>query len=257
MSFQNKFDLMMKDFFKRVACHFNSSEDVVQKLWNNEKIEEKSDRSKEDEKKKSPSKKTPEREHVEDEKEPKKDEHELTREKIISPNTTKDMLASFCEKKGLKKSGKKEDLIQRLLDWLKSSSDTTNHTKPQTSSKKTSPSEEPSVLKNIKEISGELAIRRNKFGNFEHMQTGLVFNPSKKKVFARQMPDGTLKDLVADDIELCNKYKLPYNLPENLNVGKNLDDIKIDEIEEEEELDDEDIEEEELEEDDDPQEEDV
>ena len=103
---------------------------------------------------------------------------------------------------------------------------------------------EPSVLKSIKENSGKIEITKNKFGNYEHVQTGLVFN-TKKLVYARQKSDGDLIDLVSEDIELCRKYKLPYKLPENLNVSKNLDDVKIDEIEEEEEeLEEDDLEEE-------------
>jgi len=192
-----------------------------------------------------------------------KESDDLTREKIISPSTTKDMLAAYCKKRGLKMSGKKEELVQRLLDCLSSnvsssSSSSTSNSSSSSSSSKSSSSkkEEPSILKNIKESSGKVEVNRNKFGNYEHSQSGLVFN-TNKLVYARQLPSGELADLVVEDIELCKKYKLPYKLPENLNTSKNLDDVKIDEIEEEEELEEEDLEEEELDEDDDVQDEEI
>jgi hypothetical protein len=73
------------------------------------------------------------------------------------------------------------------------------------------------------------------------MQTGLVFN-TDKMVYGKQKDDDIIP-LTPEDIELCKKYKFMYKLPENLNVSKNLDDIKIDEVEEEEDLDDDDLEE--------------
>jgi hypothetical protein len=110
-----------------------------------------------------------------------------------------------------------------------------------TSKTSSSTKEEPSVIRNIKASVSEISIRKNKYGNFEHMQTGLVFN-TDKMVYGKQDESDVLQ-LTPEDIELCKKYKFNYKLPENLNVSKNLDDIKIDDVEEEEDLDDEDIEE--------------
>ena len=72
------------------------------------------------------------------------------------------------------------------------------------------------------------------------MQTGLVFG-TDKVVYGKQTDSGDIIPLTAEDIELCKKYKFVYKLPENLNVNKSLDDIKIDDVEEEEDLDDEDL----------------
>jgi hypothetical protein len=87
----------------------------------------------------------------------------------------------------------------------------------------------------------DIAIRKNKYGNFEHMQTRLVFN-TDKMVYGKQTDEPSILPLTAEDIEVCKRYKFNYKLPENLNVNKSLDDIKIDDMEEEE-LDEEDIEE--------------
>ncbi len=73
------------------------------------------------------------------------------------------------------------------------------------------------------------------------MQTRLVFN-TDKMVYGKQTDEPSILPLTAEDIEVCKRYKFNYKLPENLNVNKSLDDIKIDDMEEEE-LDEEDIEE--------------
>lgn len=162
---------------------------------------------------------------------------EITKEKIMS--ATKDMLAAMCKKKGLKQSGKKEDLYKRLVESLSAPSTTAEAPKkPSTSSGK---KEDAPVIKSIKERTAELAIRKNKFGNFEHVPTGLIFN-TDKMVCGKQLPDGTVLELTSIDIDTCNKYKFPFKMPENLNTSsKNMDDVKIEDMEEEL-LDEEDIE---------------
>jgi len=157
----------------------------------------------------------------------------------------KDMLSAMCKKKGLKMSGKKEELVQRLIDCLSpSSSSSSSESKPSQPSHLSitaakSKGEESSVIKAVKSTVSDIAIRRNNYGNFEHMQTGLVFN-TDKLVYGRQV-EGEVLPLTTEDIEQCKKYKFMYKLPENLNVNKSLDDIKIDDVEEEEDLDDEEL----------------
>jgi hypothetical protein len=162
-------------------------------------------------------------------------------------SATKEMLAAMCKKKGLKQSGKKEELYQRLIESISTSSKAAD---PKSSEpKKSAPSkkEEAPLIKSIKERTAELAIRKNKHGNFEHVQTGLIFN-TDKLVYGKQLENGTVVDLTSTDVETCKKYKFPFKIPENLNSSKNMDDVKIDEIDEElldEEDLDEDLEEEE------------
>ena len=108
----------------------------------------------------------------------------------------------------------------------------TKKSEPKTE-KKVEKSKEQPVIRSVKERTAELAIRKNKFGNFEHSQTGLVFNTESKMVYGRQVDDGKIADLTSDDIELCKKYKFPFKIPENLNTSKSLDDVKIEDLEEE------------------------
>jgi hypothetical protein len=174
----------------------------------------------------------------------------------------------MCKAKGLTCSGKKEDLVKRLVDCL---SNTSGGSSPppevSSSSSATSPSgiikksppkakkEEPAVIKEVKSATGAtpLSIRKNSFGNYEHGLTHLIFN-KETLVCGLQNPDGTVSKLTDAEIELCKKYKFKCVTPENLNTAKGGDDVKIEELEDngDEELDEEDIlEEEPLEEDDD------
>jgi len=168
-----------------------------------------------------------------------KQEIELTREKIMG--STKDMLMAYCKAKGLKQSGKKEEIVDRLL---KSLSDTPSSSTSSTSTK-AKPQKTAPVLDKIEKST--LEIRKNKFGNFEHFETGLLFNNETKTVTGKQNENGKIDSLTDHDIEQCKKFKFKYTLPDNLNVDKGLKNVKIEdeEEEEEEELDEDDLEEEE------------
>ena len=149
----------------------------------------------------------------------------LTSEKILK--STVQGLKSLCKKYKLKRSGKKEDLIKRLI----------LHMNSQDGNKK---------IKKIKKEDdvGIIQIKRNQFGNFEHFETGLVFSKLDKKVIGKQNEDGTIRELTKNDIEICNKFKFKYIIPENLNnkeldesdsdeeANSDIDDEIIDEIEE-------------------------
>jgi hypothetical protein len=175
------------------------------------------------------------------------DVSEMTPEKVLT--CTKDYLMAYCKSKGLKQSGKKEEIIQRVLDSLKTTGSTSTiaSAAKASSSKSKASTPVPSVLASVAEKSGTLEIRRNKFGNEEHFESGLVFNKETKMVIGKQNPNGKLESLTDKDIETCKKYKFLYKLPENLSVDKGLQNIKVDELDEEdeEELDEDDIEEEE------------
>lgn len=241
MSLNQKLDSLIKEFCKNLSLTYDLPEEELYGVWKGEKVK-KSPSS-------APSSKISEKSEVKED-----PDNEITKEKIMV--ATKDMLAAMCKKKGLKMSGKKEELVSRLLDSLSSSSSSSSSSittsKPSSSSKK----DDSPVVKAAKASIGELAIRRNKHGNFEHMQTGLVFN-TDKQVYGKQLDSGEVSALTSEDIETCKKYKFLFKLPENLNVNKSLDDVKVDEIEEEEELDEEDIEEDVEEEDEDILDEDV
>lgn len=212
MSFANTMEVLINDFCDKLAIKFNLDRQQVRDVWSS-----KSQSVKEAVTNSPPH--SPSR--VAD-----TSDTEITREKILGGS--KDMLIAMCKKAGVKVTGKKEELVQRLTEFLANKNDKKVEPKVE---KKTEKTDQP-VIRTMKERTAELAIRKNKFGNFEHTQTGLVFNTENKMVYGRQVDDAVV-DLTVEDIELCKKYKFPYKIPENLNTSKNLDDIKIEDLEEE------------------------
>ena len=141
----------------------------------------------------------------------------LSSEKILKCNVSG--LKSLCKEHNLKRTGKKEILIQRLIDHMNS------------------PNESKPVLKKIKKTKkqddiGIIQIKRNQFGNYEHFETGLVFSKLDKNVIGKQNENGTITELNKNDIELCNKFKFKYILPENLNEKEENDEDSDSDLEE-------------------------
>jgi hypothetical protein len=211
MSFANTLDTLIYDFCDKLSIKFNLDRQQVREVWSTKSHTPSA--SVQHSPSQSPSR-------VSD------SDTEITREKILSGS--KEMLIAMCKKAGVKVTGKKEELMQRLTEFLANKNDKKVEPKVE---KKVEKGDQP-VIRSVKERTAELAIRKNKFGNFEHTQTGLVFNTENKMVYGRQVDD-KIMDLTVDDIELCKKYKFPYKIPENLNTSKNLDDIKIEDLEEE------------------------
>lgn len=144
--------------------------------------------------------------------------------KALSKLTVSELKVKLSDK-GMKVSGTKSELIERLLN---------------------PPIEVTKQVKNVvkKEVptstlSNSLNIRRNTHNNYEHSETHLVFN-NDKKVYGMQLDDGTVKKLCPEHIQLCNKYKFEYILPENLDTNKSLKNVKIKELEEDDDFDEED-----------------
>jgi hypothetical protein len=167
---------------------------------------------------------------------------EITKDNVMK--ATKELLVAMCRAKGLTVSGKKEDLVKRLLASL----DGTTAPPPSASklSSKTKSEQVPPVLKNIIKKQETPQIRKNSHGNFEHLETGIVFN-SEKMAIGKQMDDGVVEPLTTELIEVCKKYKFAFKVPDNLNT-KNFDDVRVEEIDDDVNEDEEDFVEEEVEE---------
>lgn len=184
-------------------------------------------------------KKSPKKEPVEEKKEEEKKPSSVsvTPESVVK--MTKPELSGVCKSRGLKVSGARQDLIDRILEDLKKGDapvekdapkKQTTLTKAGVLKKETN----TSVLKKIATAAPTLQIKRNKFGNYEHAETGLVFDKEDKTVIGKQGDDGNIYELDDDDIENCKRFKFNYNIPENLDSRKTgLDDVKVDEVEEE------------------------
>ena len=158
-------------------------------------------------------------------------------------------LKALCKMRGVRCTGTKAQLIGYLQGKV--------HVSTPKKAKKDSKKEAKKEAKVVKKLNKKIpiiAIRKNKHGNHEHPETRLVFDNKLKKVIGVQQDDGGIAPLTVEDIDLCNKFKFSFALPENLDSNK-LDDETVDELEdeeldevEEEELEEEELEEEELEE---------
>jgi hypothetical protein len=131
-------------------------------------------------------------------------------------------LEVLCKEKGLSITGKKDDLVKRLMTNINNNDKVIN-----------------TILTGLSSIT----ITKNKFGNYEHNPTKFVFNKTSKIVIGKQEGDKIIS-LTEADIEICNQYKFKYTLPENLNEeetdGGNVVDTQIeDDVFEEDEEDEE------------------
>ncbi len=57
------------------------------------------------------------------------------------------------------------------------------------------------------------ALRKNKYGNYEHTDTSFIFDPATKEVCGKQVGE-IVKSLRISDIELCKQYGFKFKMPE-------------------------------------------
>lgn len=136
-------------------------------------------------------------------------------------------LKVICKKHGLKMTGTKDNLIKAIEEFEAQKSNPVEKS-PQIDKNK--------VIEKLNQMAPTIVCRRNQFGNYEHPPSKLVLDRNTKKVIGKQCEDGSLEELDSDDIEKCKLYKFEYDLPENLDKKTNINDIKIDELEEDDEI---------------------
>ncbi len=141
-------------------------------------------------------------------------------EKLSKPE-----LIEMCKSKKLKVSGSKNDLINRII---------LNETQNKQQQVKTL--EQQTVIKKLVEKIPKLEIKKNAFGNYEHKETSFIFDSKTQKVYGKQNQDGNIDELSSEDIDLCNKYKFSYLIPNNLDKKINILDVKVDELDDDVEL---------------------
>ena len=112
-------------------------------------------------------------------------------------------LVSICESKKLNSKGTKQELINRII-------------------KKEVKGED--IVEKLDMSLNSIVIKKNKFGNYLHSPTKFVFNKDTKCVIGKEIENGEVLSLDANDIDICNKYKFKYVMPDDLNVNKNNED---------------------------------
>jgi len=142
---------------------------------------------------------------------------------------SKKELECLCKAKGHKTTGIKQDLIDRLTSTSSTTSTSTSKSKskspPTSKSKTTETLKDPKIITSIQSSIQAVKIKKNSFGNFEHSETGFIFNKESQEVIGKQNQDGQVIPLTDNDIELCNKFKFKYVVPETINSVNNLNDI--------------------------------
>ena len=165
---------------------------------------------------------------------------------------SKSELIEMCKGKALKVTGTKNDLVNRISECEKKKS-----TFFQTKDKNNVTN---NVVNKLVEKIPVIEIKKNKFGNYEHHESSLVYDNKTQKMYGKQNSDGSISKLTKGDIDTCNKYKFSYVIPDNLADDDKEEDVEFEdeeevefeeeeeEVEFEDEEDDEDAEEEEEEE---------
>lgn len=157
---------------------------------------------------------------------------EVNQDNLLKYN--KQELIALCKSQGKKCSGTKVMLINRLLG--KEEEDEEEKKSP--ISKKSTSKKQPEKTPVVKKLSANIPnilIRRNQFNNYEHPESGLVFNSKEKIVIGKQNDNGSIDDLTEEDIDKCNAFKFKYKIPINLDHKSTLENVKVDELYEEEE----------------------
>lgn len=131
---------------------------------------------------------------------------------------SKPEIVSLCKIRGIKVTGTKQELVERLTgDKL------TDKAKP--SEKKTSTAgtaSEKQVLKMMQTRIPTIQLKKNEFGFFEHSDTKLVFDRLTNTVIGKQNTSGNVNPITEEDIEICNKYNFKYTIPTNLISDKKI-----------------------------------
>jgi hypothetical protein len=122
---------------------------------------------------------------------------EATKKKVNSfvRSHSKTDLQEMCKKQQKSQSGTKFDMALRVLDI----------------SEKTNQPKSDKVQSTL-----ILKIVKNEFGNYAHLESGMVFDSNTKRVIGVQLPNGNVRPLQRNDIETCQKYKFQFNFPTSL-----------------------------------------
>lgn len=125
-------------------------------------------------------------------------------------------LVAMCKARNLPITGTKDELIARITGGAPPSKDKKSPPKKTSST----PAKTSKVAAVVQTKVEPFTVSKNSFGNHEHKPTGLVLDKDTKKIIGTQNPKGHIDPLTDEGIETCNKYKLQYVLPENLNSKK-------------------------------------
>lgn len=157
---------------------------------------------------------------------------DLSPERIMKCSVAE--LKALCKTKGVKCTGKKEELISRLLgEEVKTESKVTKETKGKKKTESKTQASSLSVIQKLTPIIPTIAIRKNQYGNLVHPETQFVFDRIHEVVIGKQGDNGKILDLTDEDIQTCKRMKMQYKLPSNLDKNINMKNVKVEGLDEE------------------------
>jgi hypothetical protein len=207
ISLNNAIDTIISSYISKISEKYNIDKTELQQMWNNKNTDSES-----------------------------KSEVKPTSSNLDKDNLqklTKNDLVNICKEKKIKHTGTKPELIDRLLEH-----------KNKVIVEKTKPI---CISEKIQTTLETIQIRKNKFGNYEHFETRIVFDKNNQNAVGTQNDNGKIDTLTQEDIEQCKKYKFKFQLPSNITSKKSshtktqdetVDEDNISDIEKEEKEDD-------------------
>ena len=112
-------------------------------------------------------------------------------------------LAEICRAAKLPVSGTKAALIARILGRAPP----VVRKKEQKTASKAPQNKEPcAALATALKNRSKLIVTKNEQGNFEHKETGFIFDATTKKVVGKQADDGAVVNITITDLEVCKEF---------------------------------------------------
>jgi len=176
----NAIDTIIGSYISKISDKYNIDKTELQHIWNNKNTDSES----------------------KSEVKPKTYSSNLDKDRL--QKLTKNELVDICKEKKIKHTGTKPEIIDRLLE---------NKNKVVVEKPK-------SISEKIQTTLETIQIRKNKFGNYEHFETRIVFDKNNQNAIGTQNTNGKIDTLTQEDIEQCKKYKFKFQLPSNITSKK-------------------------------------
>lgn len=116
------------------------------------------------------------------------------------------IIMKYIDKVSMKFKVDKKDIVKCWNVTL-----TKEKTEKPKKEKKNNTSAKNEAVTKLNESAPKISIRKNAYGNFEHLETGFVFNKDTQKVFGRQEGDKII-GLTRSDIEKCKEMKFQFEM---------------------------------------------
>jgi hypothetical protein len=135
------------------------------------------------------------------------DENELRKlvPEVDYTTLTRQELIELCKQRNLRTTGTKDILIKRLTGEL-------------VDPKKKKSKPETAWLQFLSAQNPLYKVSRNEHGNYVHRETGMVFDPSTKRVIGTQQEDGSIKVLTVEDMDKCKESGFPFDVPRSIGL---------------------------------------